>query len=64
MSERDAAETEVTHGIQGAYYSGGPGEPYYRPVMECTCGFTTVRHTDWEHAGQEFDTHLLEVRIR
>jgi hypothetical protein len=51
-------ETEIQHGIQAATYYGGPGEPYYQPVMECCCGWMTERSENWEEAGREFDEHL------
>jgi hypothetical protein len=50
------------HGIQAATYSGGPGEPYFQPIMECCCGFTTERCENWEEAGRQLDRHLVETK--
>ncbi len=60
----DPAETmeDEEHGISAACYAGGPGEPYYQPVMECLCGFSTGRCDSWEDAGREFDDHLAEAQ--
>lgn len=49
---------EAEHGVT-AYYAGGPGEPYYQPVMDCLCGFSTGRCADWESAGRDFDRHFV-----
>lgn len=49
---------EVEHSVE-ACYAGGPGEPYYQPVLSCTCGFSTGRCDDWETAGREMDYHLI-----
>jgi len=49
------------HGIEQAFYCGGPGEPYYQPVMECMCGFSTGRCASWQMAGRVFDLHLVLV---
>ena len=57
MSESEEQE----HGCEAACYSGGPGEPYYQPVMICLCGFHTERSACWEDAGAQFDEHLAEV---
>ena len=46
------------HGIEGASYSGGSGEPYYQPTMDCMCGWGTGRCENWEEAGRKFDEHL------
>ena len=54
--------TETEHGVESACYSGGPGEPYYQPVMYCLCGFSTERQPSWEDAGREFDEHLEDVK--
>ncbi len=45
------------HGIT-AFYAGGPGYPYYQPVLECTCGFSSGRCDNWEEAGECMDSHL------
>ena len=50
------------HGIDHAAYYGGPGEPYYRPVLECLCGWSTSRADSWEDAGRELDEHLKGVK--
>lgn len=42
-------------------YSGGPGEPYYQPVMVCSCGFCTARSANWADAGSEMDNHIEEI---
>lgn len=47
------------HGIAGAFYSSD-GERYL-PVMECTCGYSTGRCSDWAGAGESFDDHLKET---
>ena len=47
----------VEHGVQ-AFYSGGPGEPYYQPVMACECGWSSGRCDSWREAGELFDEHL------
>lgn len=54
----DEDESETGHGVEGAYYAGGPGEPYYQPVILCTCGWSTGRCENWEEAGALFDAHL------
>jgi hypothetical protein len=52
----------AAHGIENAFYSGGPGQPYFRPRMECMCGFVTERSClSWEEAGQQLDAHLGSV---
>jgi hypothetical protein len=51
----------IPHGIENACYSGGPGEPYYQPSMECMCGWTTGRCASWEDAGRIFDVHMASV---
>lgn len=33
----------IEHGVECACYAGGPGEPYYRPSIECICGWGTGR---------------------
>jgi hypothetical protein len=50
------------HGMDHAAYYGGPGEPYFQPVMECLCGWSTTRSENWETAGRAFDQHLKEKR--
>ncbi len=50
-------EIEQEHGIT-AFYAGGPGEPYYQPVLECSCGFSSYRCDSWEDAGSAIDAHL------
>lgn len=52
---------KIEHGIALAVYAGGPGEPYYRPVIECSCGYSTGRQASWQFAGKLFDLHLAEV---
>lgn len=49
--------TEVEHGLDHACYSGGPGEPYFQPYMQCSCGWG-LRAETWEAVGAEFDAHL------
>jgi hypothetical protein len=52
---------EVECGVE-AFYAGGPGEPYYQPVMRCLCGFTTGRCDSWSEAGESYDEHRREMR--
>lgn len=52
---------EEVHSID-AYYAGGPGEPYFQPVLSCSCGFETDRSGSWEDAGYEMDIHLQKAR--
>lgn len=52
---------EVEHGPT-AFYAGGGGEPYYQPVIECLCGYSTGRCDDWALAGTLYDVHLKEAR--
>lgn len=52
---------EQEHGVE-ACYSGGPGEPYYRPVLDCLCGFSSGRCDNWEEAGSLMDAHISQVR--
>ena len=59
----DSHETDIQHGIAAATYSGGPGESYFQPVMECLCGFCTPRSENWEEAGRIFDEHLRDSII-
>lgn len=49
-----------THSIQ-AYYAGGPGDPYFRPVMACGCGWSTGRCETWAEAAVAYDEHLAEA---
>ncbi len=51
--------SDDAHGCATACYSGGPGEPYYQPYFECTCGWN-IREPSWEEAGAAFDSHLAE----
>jgi hypothetical protein len=52
------------HGIEQVFYSGGSGEPYFRPRMECMCGFSTDRVClSWEEAGRQFDLHLSDAGV-
>ncbi len=62
LGPEDAEPKPVEHGVQGAYYSGGPGEPYYQCVMKCCCGWISERHSSWQNAGEEFDEHLESVK--
>lgn len=55
------SDAEPEHGVE-AYYAGGPGVPYYQPVLSCTCGWSSGRCDDWEEAGQLLDLHLAETR--
>ena len=48
------------HGVDFAGYGGGSGEPYYQPVMQCLCGYSTGRQESWEDCGRMFDEHLTE----
>lgn len=61
-AEKMSASENLAHGIEDAVYSGGPGEPYYRPVMDCMCGFSTGRCASWADAGMAFDLHLASVQ--
>ena len=49
------------HGIEEACFRGGPGEPYFRPSIDCMCGWTTGRCTSWEDAGRALDAHFAAV---
>lgn len=51
------------HGPECVCYVGGPGEPYYKPFIECICGWRTINGGvyTWEEAGAEFDEHLADV---
>ena len=48
------------HSVE-AYYSGGHGDPYYQPVLSCSCGFSSGRQFNWQDAGAELDKHLMAV---
>ena len=62
VAEQSKTETpEVEHGIENACYSGGPGEPYYQPTIDCLCGWDSGRCESWEQAGRRFDEHLAEA---
>ena len=52
-----ADKDQQEHGIH-AFYAGGPGEPYYQPVLDCTCGFSSGRCDSWKEAGSLIDSHL------
>ncbi len=58
---RKPEESEVEHGVT-AYYAGGPGEPYYQPVLDCLCGYSTGRSDGWSEAGAIMDLHLSRVK--
>lgn len=45
----------------GAIYSSN-GEKYM-PVLDCSCGFSTGRCSDWEEAGASLDEHVMEVKL-
>lgn len=49
------------HGVQAAYYSGGPTEPYFQPCIHCICGWSSGRGYSWAFVGEAFDEHLAEV---
>jgi hypothetical protein len=51
----------VEHGPDTACYSGGPGEPYYQPWLQCLCGWVSERQPSWEDVGAAFDAHLAEA---
>lgn len=55
-----ADEPEVEHSVT-ALYSGGPGEPYFQPVIECSCGWGSGRCESWAEAGGLYDDHLAEA---
>lgn len=58
------AASEVEHGPYIVCYVGGPGEPYYKPHIQCLCRWHTENggpHT-WEEAGAEFDEHLAGAK--
>ncbi len=54
-----ADEPEIQHGPQ-AGYSGGPGEPYFQPFIDCLCGWSSGRVDSFEMAGELFDAHIKE----
>lgn len=61
------AESAQEHGPDIVCYAEGPGEPYYKPFIQCLCGWSTGWSTvnggprNWEEAGAEFDEHLAET---
>ncbi len=55
--EEAAIAVKNHHGVQ-AYYAGGPGEPYYQPVLACECGWSSGRCESFEEAGRAFDEHM------
>ncbi len=57
--DAEVAET-VEHGVT-AFYAGGPGEPYYQPVLECLCGWSSSRSDSWQDAGEAMDRHIADV---
>lgn len=59
MAKKKPPAEQVQHGLDGACYSGGPGEPYYQPCICCMCGWS-CREATWEDAGVAFDEHLAE----
>lgn len=54
----------VEHGPEVAMYSGGPGEPYYQPIIICLCGWSSERQSSWQFVGELFDEHLAETEER
>jgi hypothetical protein len=62
-SEVAPAPSQAEHGPKVVCYVGGPGEPYYKPHIQCLCGWHTENGgpRSWEEAGQEFDEHLAET---
>lgn len=44
-----------------ALYAGGFGEPYFQPVLECSCGFSSGRSESWEEAGRAYDEHRQKI---
>lgn len=50
------------HGPETVCYTGGPGEPYYRPTITCICGWYSGRGDSWAVVGELFDEHLEEVK--
>ena len=55
-----AEQETVEHGVE-AFYAGGPGKLYYKPVLACTCGHFTGRCDSWFEAGIAMDLHLESV---
>jgi len=51
----------IEHGVKDAFYVGSPGEPYYRPVIFCLCGWSTERSDSWQHAGEQMDFHINDL---
>lgn len=62
MVKSPSPDNGPQHGIAAAYYSGGPGEPYFQAVMECCCGWTSARRQSWAEAGEELDQHLASIK--
>ena len=60
MTEPIEEDALSEHGVE-AYYAGGPGEPYYQPVLACLCKWTTGRCDSWEEAGRAMDEHIKSV---
>lgn len=56
----DDGKEIVEHGVE-AYYSGGAGEPYYQPTLNCLCGFSSGRCESWQEAGEAMDEHVREI---
>ena len=56
-----AVEGEAEHGVDRAVYAGGPGEPYYQPLIVCLCGWSSGRCASWKEAGDNLDWHLKHV---
>lgn len=54
---------QASHGPETVCYVGGPGVPYYKPHIQCLCGWHTENGGpySWEDAGAEFDEHLKDV---
>lgn len=63
MKAPKITEPAAGHGLIEACYIGGPGSPYYKPFMQCLCGWATVNGgpRTWEEAGAEFDEHLVST---
>lgn len=59
-SDHSSRQMSLEHNIE-AYYSAGPGEPYYQPVIGCSCGFSSGRCKNWEEAGEAMDRHIREI---
>jgi hypothetical protein len=59
--KRAEIAVEGHHGVQ-AYYAGGPGEPYYQPIIDCECGWSSRRCVSFAEAGAAFDEHMETVQ--